>query len=295
MKAFKIQRILIPIDFSDTSMLAIEHAAFTAQLFKAELILLHVVERLWEKFSIVVPELTIPTPEGYTDSLEKKLEETADNIRSKHGVKSHCITCEGNILTEIMKISKEQDVDLVVMGTHGIAGIAEFFVGSNTYKVVNQSKCPVLSVQTSTSHLGYQNILLPIDNSAHSRQKVNHAVVLAKNFASKLHILGLDMGDMDEVESGQFEIRLDQIVDYAKKCGVICDKRTVKGSNQAKMTLDYAGSSDSDLLVIMTDQEESISGRLLGTYAQQIVNHSKIPVLSIHPIKGVTHAWENPY
>ena len=118
MKAFKIQRILIPIDFSDTSMLAIEHAAFTAQLFKAELILLHVVERLWEKFSIVVPELTIPTPEGYTDSLEKKLEETADNIRSKYGVKSHCITCEGNILTEIMKIAKEQDVDMVVMGTH---------------------------------------------------------------------------------------------------------------------------------------------------------------------------------
>ena len=57
MKAFDIKKILIPIDFSETSMLAIEHAGFTAQLFKAELVLLHVVEKHWEQFSIVAPEL----------------------------------------------------------------------------------------------------------------------------------------------------------------------------------------------------------------------------------------------
>ena len=295
MKAFKIEKILIPIDFSDTSLLAIEHAAFMAQLFKAELVLLHVVEKFWEKFSIVVPEVNIVTPEDFMESLEKKLEEIAEGIRAKYGVKSKCLTTDGNIYSEIMTVSAEADVDLIVMGTHGIKGIAEFFVGSNTYKVVTHAKVPVLSVQTTASHLGYKNILLPIDDSTHSRQKVNHAIELAKHFGSKLHILGLEHSDDDAIDRGKFEIKLEQIVAYAKKCGVHCDMEIVKGSNQAKTTLEYANNKDNDLIIIMTDQEENISGRLLGSYAQQVVNHSKIPVLSVQPHKGAVHAWENPY
>ena len=177
------------------------------------------------------------------------------------------------------------------MGTHGTSGIAEFFVGSNTYKVVTKSTCPVLSVQGNAKQLGYKNILLPIDDSTHSRQKVNHAIVLAKHFASKLHVLGLADSDMDKSDLGKFDIKLIHIQDYIQKCGVMCDKNIVAGTNQAKMTLDYANNSATDLIVIMTDQEENITGRLMGTYAQQIINHSKIPVMSVHPVLGVTNPW----
>ncbi len=295
MKPFNIQKILIPIDFSETSLLAIEHAGFTAQLYKADLILLHVVEKYWEKFSIITPEIEVKVPEDFMLSIEKKLEELATDIRTKYGVKSECITSNGNIFSEIISLSKEKSIDLVVMGTHGASGIAEFFVGSNTYKVVTQAVCPVLSVQGTTSKFGYKNILLPIDDSTHSRQKVNHAIVLAKHFASKIHVLGLPDSDLDEVEMKVFDVKLTQIQEYAHKCGVLCDKAVAKGSNQAKVTLDYANNNGMDLIVIMTDQVESITGRLIGTYAQQVVNHSKIPVMSIHPLLGVTIAWENPY
>ena len=291
MKSFTIQKILIPIDFSETSLLAIEHAAFTAQLFKAELVLLHVVEKYWEKFSIITPELKVDVPNDFMESIEKKLEDISANIRSNNGVKANCITTNGNIYTEIVNISKEQKVDLIVMGTHGTAGIAEFFVGSNTYKVVTKSTSPVLSVQGNAKQLGYKNILLPIDDSAHSRQKVNHAIVLAKHYASKLHVLGLANSDMDKTDLGKFDIKLIHIQDYIQKCGVMCDKNIVSGTNQAKMTLDYANNSATDLIVIMTDQEENITGRLMGTYAQQIINHSKIPVMSVHPVLGVTNPW----
>ncbi len=291
MKPFTIQKILIPIDFSETSLLAIEHAAFTAQLFKAELVLLHVVEKYWEKFSIITPELQVDVPSDFMESIEKRLEDIAANIRAKNGVKSTCITSNGNIYSEITNISKEQEVDLIVMGTHGVSGIVEFFVGSNTYKVVTKATCPVLSVQGNTTQLGYKNILLPIDDSIHSRQKVNHAIILAKHFASKIHVLGLADKEYDEVDLGRFDVKLLQIQEYAVKCGVTCDRNIIKGSNQAKMTLDYANSTPTDLIVIMTDQEEGISGRLLGTYAQQVVNHSKIPVISIHPQLGVTNPW----
>jgi nucleotide-binding universal stress UspA family protein len=293
MKAFDIKKILIPIDFSETSMLAIEHAGFTAQLFKAELVLLHVVEKHWEQFSIVAPELRVSPPSDLMNAIEKKLGEVATNIRSKYGVKSTSVSSTGNIFNEILSVSKEHNVDLVVMGTHGTSGVVEFFIGSNTFKMVTQSECPVVSVQAHSKKIGFKEILLPIDDSAHSRQKVNHAIVLAKHFASKIHILGLADSD-DETERKKFEIKLDQIEEYIKICDLPYSRKTVDGKNQAKTTYDYAKAINADLIVIMTDQDENITGRLMGTYAQQIINHSKIPVMSIQPTLSNVE-WVHPY
>ncbi len=293
MNPFKIEKILIPIDFSETASLAIEHAAFTAQIFKAELVLLHVVEKHWETFSIVAPELKISAPEDFMNLVERKLENIADEIRSKYGVKSTCVAADGNIFNEIIDVSKEYSIDLVVMGTHGVSGFEEFFIGSNAYKVVTQSTCPVITVQSHAKKLGFKDILLPIDDSLHSRQKINQVIVLAKHFASKIHIVGL-VDSNDEMERKKFEIKLDQIEEYVKKCNLSFTRKTVMGTNQAQMTNEYANTANVDLIVIMTDQDENITGRLMGTYAQQIVNHSKIPVLSIQP-KEANIPWVHPY
>ena len=285
MKPFNIQKILIPIDFSETSMLAIEHAGFTAQLFKAELVLLHVIEKHWEQFSIVAPEMRVTAPDELANAIEKRLTDIALDIRSKYGVKSTHVSSTGNIFSEILAVSKEHNVDLVVMGTHGTSGVVEFFIGSNTYKMVTQSDCPVISVQAHSKKVGFKDILLPIDDSFHSRQKVDYAIELAKHFASKIHILGL--GDSkDESARKKFEFKLEQIEAYIKKCDLSSTRKTVDGKNQAKTTYDYAKSVNADLIVIMTDQDEDITGRLMGTFAQQIINHSKIPVMSIKPVIG---------
>lgn len=283
MKTFNPKKILIPVDFSETSMIAIEHGAFTAQLFKAELVLLHVVEKHWEKFSVVSPELRVDAPSDLTNAIEKRLEEVAADIKQKYGVSSVCITSDGAIYAEIISIAKEHNADLIVMGTHGTSGIVEFFLGSNAYKVVTESSCPILTVRAFSNKLGFKNIVLPIDDSSHSRQKVNHAVVLAKNFAAKIHILGLSDTD-DNSELKHFEKKLDGIADYITKCGIPYSRKTINGGNQAKVSYDYAKTVNADLIVIMTDQDENITGRLLGTYAQQVVNHSKIPVLSVQPV-----------
>ncbi len=290
MKSFKIEKILIPIDFSETSMLAIEHAAYTAQLFKAELVLLHVVEKHWEKFSIVVPEMRVNTPDGIINAIEKRLEEVAKNIRSKYGIKSTCITSDGTIFSEVTAISLENNIDLIIMGTHGSSGFVEHFIGSNTYKVVTAAECPVISVQAHASQIGFKNILLPIDDSVHSRQKVNPAVILAKHFGATIHIAGL-ADSTDEIELAKFEIKLEQIERFIHKYDLPCTKALLKGTNQAHMTSDYAQTSGADLIVIMTDQEENITGRLMGTFAQQIINTSKIPVMSIQPNIGITTSW----
>ena len=55
------------------------------------------------------------------------------------------------------------------------------------------------------------------------------------------------------------------------------------GDDRAKMTLKLAGETDADLIIIMTEQEASIAGLLLGTYATKVVNQSKIPVMTVRP------------
>src|SRR6218665_862241 len=183
MKTFNPQRILIPVDFSETSFIAIEHAAFTAQLFKAELILLHVVEKHWENFNVIAPEIVVEMPTDLVNSIEKRLQEVAVNIRTKYGVKSTCFTADGNIFTEIIAVAEEQNVDLIMMGTHGTSGIVEFFVGSNTYKVVTEASCPVISVRAHAEKLGYQNIVLTIDDTEHTNKKENNTIIIPKKFS----------------------------------------------------------------------------------------------------------------
>lgn len=283
MKAFKIEKILIPVDFSETAFIAIEHAAYMAQTFKAELILLHVVERHWEQFSIIQPEMVVPNPSEITNVIEKKLEQIAADIFTKYNVKSTSITSNGSIFSEIIAVADEHDVDLIIMGTHGTKGFVEFFIGSNTYKVVTQSFCPVLSVQKHAEKVGFKNIVLPIDDSLHSRQKVNHAVTIAKAFGATIHVIGLHESGGDK----KFELKIEQIEEYIKKSGLNSTRKIFKDTNQAKISQEYAKAINADLLIIMTDQDENITGRLLGSYAQQIVNHSAIPVISIPPELGI--------
>lgn len=283
MKAFKVEKILIPIDFSETALVAVEHAAYIAQTFKAELLLLHVVERHWEQFNIIQPEMAVPNPSEITQIIERKLEQVAAEVFKKYGVKSTAITSDGRIFSEIVSVSQEHNIDLIVMGTHGTKGFVEFFIGSNTYKVVTQSDCPVLSVQKSAANVGFKNIVLPIDDSAHSRQKVGHAITIAKTFGATIHIVGLRESGGDK----QFLLKIEQIEEYIQKAGLKSTTKIFKDTNQAKIAQEYAKAINADLIIIMTDQDENISGRLLGSFAQQVVNHSLIPVISIPPELGI--------
>lgn len=283
MKKFEIKKIAAPIDFSETSMLAIEHAGHMANLFKAEVVLIHVQEKNWHNFTIIEPEATFEVPPGMTERVHGKLDELAQGISRDYGVKASAIVTTGNVYNEIIKITGEVGADLIVMGTHGVSGVEEFFVGSNTYRVVTRAKVPVLSVQTHVKNVGFKEILLPIDDSEHSRQKAHHALQIAKYYNSRVHIAGLNDGDLDE---GKLRVKLEQVARFLTNAGVNCVIEMLKGSNQAVMTIEHAKKINTDLIIIMTDQEENIMGRFIGPYAQQIVNHSPIPVLSIHPEEG---------
>ena len=189
----------------------------------------------------------------------------------------------GKIYKKIVAVAEEVEADIIVMGTHGISGFQDFLVGSNTYRVVMSSPCPVISVQAHSKKIGFKDIVLPIDNSHSSRQKVKHAVEIARHYNSVVHIAGLmTMTDVDMQR--RFEVKIHQVQNYLEEHEVAHSVKIFKTDNSPSVTLEYSNQINADLMIIMTDQESS--GFFMGNYAQQLINQSKIPVMSIRPDEG---------
>jgi nucleotide-binding universal stress UspA family protein len=281
-KKFLITRILIPYDFSETSELSLEHAVFMAQLLKAEITLLHIVETV--SFTSAISHAIGGFEKKIETATNEKLTQIAEEIHRKAGITLKIRTEVGRIYKKINAVAKEMKIDMIVMGTHGVSGYQRFQLGTNTSKVVSDAPCPVLSVQTHRKNLGFKKIVLPVDDSPASRQKVNYALEVAQHYGSHVCVVGLINFNNDDLKR-KFKIKVEQVEEYLLQHGIGCDVNYMTGDNLAQMTLKFAEDQDADLIVIMTEQEPSLTGLFMGTYATQVVNHSKVPVLSVHPLE----------
>ena len=280
-----VKKILVPTDCSDTGMLAIDHAAYLARIAKADLILVHVLPVNPYYYEIPEPILLMENQEAIDKVINRKLNEVAEKIHLGDGIRPRCILARGRIANQIVQIAQEEKVDLIIMGTHGAKGFEELFIGSNAHKIVSVAPCPVITIQEHSKQLGFKNIVLPIDRSTHSREKVEAAINIAKIYSGKLHILGL-LEHTDDREYDKLQIVLDQVQRAIEKAGIEFTRQTVKGDHLAKEALKYGKKVDADLIIIMTDHESKLTGIFMGPLSKQIVNHSRIPVMSIKPHYG---------
>ena len=144
----ELKRILLPTDFSRTSEVALRYARTLADTFHASLHVLHVVEDpLVHGWTSVDFNPDLP---GYREVLAKTAGERLSRVltetdRERYHAK--IVTKFGDPFVEIVRYAKEQDVDLIVMGTHGRGPIAHMLMGSVAEKVVRKAPCPVLTVR----------------------------------------------------------------------------------------------------------------------------------------------------
>ena len=143
----------------------------------------------------------------------------------------------------------------------------------------------ITNTTINATKVGFTDIVVPIDNKFHSREKINYALELAKHYASRIHILGL-LESHDDNDEGKFNIKLDSVEEIVKKSGLPYLRKVVEGDNLAKAALDYSKEVNADLIVINTDQESNLTGMYIGPFAKQIVNHSRVPVMSVKHGEG---------
>lgn len=252
------KHILVPVDGSQQSMVAFQSAVFFAKKFGSELTAVHIEESSDE------------------EGLKAKLQPHSDGVDYRYIHKS------GSVYKGILAASNETDANLIVMGSHGVTGFQEFWMGSNAFKVVSSAKCPVLSMREGGTISDFKTIVLPIDTSFESRQKVPHAVALAKRFGATIHVLGVSV-DKDKETEYQVSAYCRQVLHSLDDEGVAYIHEKILGGNITNLTVDYAKKVKADVILIMTEQEPQIGSFFLGKFAQQMVNHSPIPVMSIAP------------
>jgi nucleotide-binding universal stress UspA family protein len=285
MKPFEIKKILVPTDFSDPSLRALDQAINLAKTTKAEITLVHIVEDI---LSIASPDyFSIPTSMEY----EKEIKDTskkhlANLVKEKNEggkITMNAVTLSGRTHTEIVRLGKEMGTDIIVMGTHGVSGFREFFVGSNTYRVVGDAECPVLSIQGKNTGMNFKKIMVPFNDQPHSREKVNYAIKMATLYKAELYILGIDI-ENDTDTHKKIELEAKQIKSIAEKQGLNCSVSVFSEGYFADLIIKHAQDANADLIVEMSGMERlSIADYFREPLAERLVNHSPIPVLSVKP------------
>jgi nucleotide-binding universal stress UspA family protein len=286
MSKFEIKNILTPTDFSETALLALEHSAFMARLSKATLHLLHVIKIAEFTYTINNPAAIGTDIKEIENFSLQKLNELAEKLRIKYGINISTMVSKGNPAEEIEVAVTNYNIDVVIMGTHGASGFNEYFIGSNAHKTIKKCHCPVLTVQNDSKKLGFNDIVLPVENTYHSLEKVNKTIDLAKLYAAKIHLLGVRHNE-EETAVHQFNLMIENVEKVIQHAGLSFNKTIVNGDNLAEQTLKFAEKTGADLIVVLTDHESELNDSIFGALAKQMVNHSKIPVLSIKPKEGI--------
>lgn len=280
---FNISKILIPIDFSETSLLAIKHGAYMGKSTGATVHILHVINAHYVSQDIFLPVVNIQDQGKIEVVANTKLAQLAADVRAEFGINVETMIRVGPPSNEISKMAKEINASIIVMGTHGYSPVEELVIGSNALKVITKSPCPTMAVCGVAKHNGYKKILIPIDTSGNSRQKVNYTIELAKNFGSSVHAIAL-LTNAEESERPAMQLILHQIGKIAQEKGVEYTSEVISEvKNRATSTVAEVEKATADLVVIMTDQDAELSGFFLGPYSQQVIHLSKVPVIAIKP------------
>jgi nucleotide-binding universal stress UspA family protein len=188
----------------------------------------------------------------------------------------------GKINKEIVKEAYDSAAFLIVVGTHGISGFEEFWIGSNAQKLVSESPCPIITIRGGINiSKDLKRIVMPIDATLETRQKVPFTSLIAKIFAAEVHILLLYTSKV-QAERRQVDEYAEQAAKYLHENKIKFVIETVDVKELVDDVISYAQKVDAGLISIMSEMLKSTRNLWLGTYAHQMVNHSPIPVLTIH-------------
>lgn len=263
-----MHNVVVGFDFSSGSANAVDLAIDIANRWKNDIRLVYVKEKDEDEAPI---RAEIEQRNAAVEHLLK-------------GIKLEYVIRCGKVANELSAQATEDEASLVIVGTHGMSGFERNWIGRNTYKTITESPVPVLSIREDFNfNKQLEKILIPMDNTITTRQKVPMAAKFAQTFGAEVHLFGLYTAENKSVRN-ILDSYLAQSSNYLTKIGV--KHKVVKHDVTKSITVDtleYANAENVDLIAIMTEQEKALSDWLLGSSANQMLHLSKHPILSIRP------------
>ncbi len=253
-------------DFSELAEYALEHALLFSHASGAEVQLLHIVKH-----------------EKDIEGATKKLEIVTDLAYKKYNKKVKILVKEGNIFTDISKISDELKADMVILGSYGIKGMQKL-TGSWALKVIRATKAPFLVIQAPPKRKNIEKVVFPVDHKRGTKKILNQVKYLTKFFKIKFSVCkpGSFVTDLQKKKAISNYVFINS---YLKQNRKLYDVNNVGESrNFTEKVIKFAKDADADLIFVITS-----SGFDTQTIDEQklIVNKEKIPVMCINPISAM--------
>ena len=277
-----LQKLLVPIDYSDTSLNALDLAVAMSRRHDAEIRLLHVINPGQYLFAWSNGAQTDPSKEAVISTETQKLQKLAETIAADAYVRC-AYTCRTGVVCEtIVETAREFDADFIVMGTHGTSGIREYFMGSEAYRVIKTASCPVLTVPNNQPWTDFNEIVFPVRPVPGALDKYEVARKIIRKNNAHLTVLGLLDGE-DDQKIETLNQAIASLRDQLSQDEVNSDTLLLQTDSIAKTVLEKAADLRADLIVITADLDTTVQHFFVGPFAQQIVNRATVPVLSIRP------------
>lgn len=270
--------IVVAIDFSKGSERALEYAIELANLAHAN------VNMVWVD-NIGAAELAfVNESKELRNEAKGNFDELLDTYKKKlvNGKLSAKVR-KGRVYQELATYIKQNESSLLIVGAHGSSGFEEYWIGTNAFRIVSSSTIPVVTVKYNYNvNRGYRKILLPVYHNNQTLQKVAFTADLAKATGADINILALNSSGLRSMQR-IVDSNVSKVQKHLDEKGINYITDNCNCDNLAVSIIDHARMVDADLIAIMTDVNDQASSILLGPYAQQLVNYSPVPVLSIHP------------
>jgi len=296
----KLNKILFPTDFSRCANQALAHALYLAEQYQAELHMLHVTASPESDPRLLTPYTT--DAEALPGSLaEMASRQMAADLKMHQTDKAKIKQVHRHGIStapEILQYAEENDIDLIVMGTHGRRGLGHLFLGSVAEEVVRMARCSVLTIRERKEPMPVETIkriLVPVDFSEYAQRALANAKEIAAAYGAQLQILhvieetvlpAFYVGTGESFYSlvpgleAKAKMALESLLKETKGPKITTDLHIIEG-RAGRDIVKFAESHGADLIVIATHGLTGIEHLLQGSVTEKVVRMAPCPVLTV--------------
>jgi len=269
-----MKNFIVPVDFSEESLNGLKMAILFSKKTRVNIQMIYVLPKATDQDQAAM-ETEMHTAE---DRFKKIIQEFSPQVGNDSSL--NYMINRGRIYQEVVSQAESLPDAIITASTHGASGFQELFIGSNAFRIISATDKPVITLRKNSCPETISRIVLPIDLSVDSRQKVPFTLELAKLFGAEIHVVGIHtlrgLGNRRKIRS-----YISQVASYIED-KVPCETNEVFGDNVVELVNNYAQAIKADLISITTERPSGIS-LIIGNTVHQILNKADIPVLCLTP------------
>lgn len=270
-----MQKIIVPLDFSEQSEYAMKVAASLAKKHGSEILALHMLE---------LNQAMVSSSEGFhpeqTVFFIKLAEKRFGEFLKKpflEGVKVTPIIKHYKVFSEVNEVAAEHNAELIVMGSHGTDGLKEIFVGSNAERVVRNADIPVLVIKNDIEDFKVDRFVFASDFKEENLQAFQKAKAFADLLSAEIDMVYVNTPGDSFLSTADTYERINQ---FLAKANIGMEVDIYNDYSVERGILNYSENSGADAIGIPTHGRKGLSHFFMGSIGEDVANHSKIPVVT---------------